>query len=103
MSLRKRVKKNTSVLIIWPPTWGEDLPFQNAWSDYLTVRKQKRQPITQHGANLLAKKLLAATIEAATIALRKSAENGWTGVFLEDTGHRPKEKPGASEPKLDLW
>lgn len=87
----------------YPEAWQQDVAFTNALADYFRQRREKRQPATPTAAELLRKKLLAAGIETATIALQTSATNGWTGVFPEKTTHAPKEKPGADEPGLALW
>lgn len=87
----------------YPEAWQQDVAFTNALADYFRQRREKRQPATPTAAELLRKKLLAAGIETATIALQTSATNGWTGVFPEKTTHPTKEKPGADEPNLALW
>ena len=65
----------------FPEAWRQDKPFTEAMADYLRVRREKRNAITEHGMRLMTKKLLEHTVERATLALSQSAANGWTGVF----------------------
>lgn len=60
--------------------------FREAWSDFLTHRKEKRKPVTPTNERALLSKLREWGESRATEALRASVMNGWIGVF------KPKEE-----------
>ena len=67
------------------PTELDCRDFRDAWSDFLTHRKEKRKPVTPTNERALLSKLREWGESRATEALRASVMNGWIGVF------KPKE------------
>lgn len=78
----KNIKKN-SLLDNLPKEWIKDISFQNILQDFIQHRKEKHQPITSRAGTMLANKLSQFTMQESINALKRSIENGWTGVFPE--------------------
>lgn len=70
--------KEEDETIVLPP--GID---REAWDDYVTHRRQKRAALTPLARVRLMARLRTVPPEVANAALRRSVENGWTGVFVD--------------------
>lgn len=64
-----------------------DEKFLKTFTDFLEMRKKKKNPATERAQELLLDKLHGHTIEDAISMLERSIERGWQGVFpLQDNG-----------------
>jgi len=80
----RRERKNSPPTTIPPELDCRD--FRDAWSDFLTHRKEKKKPVTPTNERALLSKLREWGASSAAEALRASVINGWIGVF------KPKEE-----------
>jgi hypothetical protein len=80
----RRERKNSPPTTI--PTELDCRDFREAWSDFLTHRKEKKKPVTPTNERALLSKLREWGASSAAEALRASVINGWIGVF------KPKEE-----------
>jgi hypothetical protein len=80
----RRERKNSPPTTIPPELDCRD--FRDAWSDFLTHRKEKKKPVTPTNERALLSKLREWGASSAAEALRASVMNGWIGVF------KPKEE-----------
>lgn len=54
---------------------------QKEWETFAITRKQLHKPLTAIARDRILTKLRAWPVETATLALKQSNDNGWTGVF----------------------
>jgi predicted transcriptional regulator len=83
-SVIRRERKNSPPTTI--PTELDCRDFRDAWTDFLTHRKEKKKPVTPTNERALLSKLREWGASSAAEALRASVMNGWIGVF------KPKEE-----------
>ena len=80
------MNKNTvleSLLSQLPEAWEKNHILNKAVRDYCKHREEKGNKLTNIACTKLARKLQKYSVETAIIALDRSVENGWTGVFPE--------------------
>ncbi len=76
---QKKITKETGCLLIEIPDW---IP-QDTWSDFMAMRKEKKEPLTEISAKRIIAKLykLKNLGQSPVEILDESISNGWKGVF----------------------
>lgn len=70
-----------------------DVPaFHEAWAAWETHRREKKQKLTPTSISRQLASLKAVGVANAILAIERSIEKGWTGLFPEDS---PKGKSGS--------
>lgn len=93
-------EETQQLLRMFPKEWQQDKSFQQNIRDFIKHRKQKKASLTKVAASRLARNLSKYTLQEANVALERTMENGWQGVFPEKdngngklrNGHRITEK-----------
>jgi hypothetical protein len=80
------------LVVLSPASPSPVLPFESeefrqAWSDFVSMRKEIKKPLRPTATKAMLKKLQAAGEQLAIEALRESTANQWQGVFLQKGGN----------------
>lgn len=74
----------------FPTNWQEYTAFQKSWNEFTSHRKEIKRPLTTIAVKRLVTKLTKYDVETAILALDKSIDNCWTGVFPESIDNENK-------------
>jgi len=78
----KGVVESQQLVALAPALPFESEEFRQAWSDFVTMRKEIKKPLKPTATKAMLKKLHEAGERLAIQALRESTANQWQGVFL---------------------
>jgi hypothetical protein len=79
---KKEKEENACVFLdLFPNSLKKDESFQEAISNFIQHRIDKKAKLTQRACDLLAKKLLKFTSDEIIDAIEESISSGWTGIF----------------------
>lgn len=98
---KKEIFSFKTFLKLFPKEWQGKKSFQTNLEEYWKHRKEMNKKPTKRAGIGLANKLTKYSIQIATIALTRSVENCWVGVFPESVNEITHQKYGLDV--LEKW
>lgn len=99
---KRKIRREEFDPSILPAELAKHKSIQKAWEEYIQHRKELKKPFTPLAYKKLINKLLDYDKQTIILAINRSIENDWTGIFPESISTNIKKKSSIISPQKNI-